>query len=197
MTEGSLNYSLLPDKLPPYVSLTVLTPDSLSEMFVGLEWWFLVCDNFSILVSCFNPWSARSRLLWSHVGQRVHSSSLEYMTDWLTGWLADWLTDWLTDWLNDWLIGWQTVWLAVWLTDWLAGLLTDLLSDLQTDWLTCWPTDWQTDWLINWIDNILSYWESDRVINHFMLNDYILNLHEHVLECWIDLLPFHSTISLW
>ena len=158
MTDRSLNYSLLPDKLPPYVSLTVLTPDSLSEMFVGLEWWFLVCDNFSILVSCFNPWSARSRLLWSHVGQRVHSSSLEYMTDWLTGWLADWLTDWLIEWLTDWLtdcltccltdwlICWLTDRLTVWLADWLAGWLAGRLSWLLTRWLT----DWLIDWLAGW-----------------------------------------------
>lgn len=50
-----------------FVAALLLFPDA--EMYVGLEWWFLVCDNVSIQVNCFNPWSARSGLLWSYVGQ--------------------------------------------------------------------------------------------------------------------------------
>ena len=50
-----------------FVAALLLFPDA--DMYVGLEWWFLVCDNVSIQVNCFNPWSARSGLLWSYVGQ--------------------------------------------------------------------------------------------------------------------------------
>ena len=150
---------------------------SLCFLYSSNSWQFIwnVCqswvmvfggDNFSILVSCFNPWSARSRLLWSHVGQRVHSSSLEYMTDWLTGWLADWLTGWLNDWMTDILADrlsellsdWLTDWLACWQTYCLTCRLTGWLACWLTDWLTCWPADWQTDWLTGWLaDRLTDY----------------------------------------
>ena len=50
-----------------FVAALLLFPDA--EMYVGLEWWYLVCGNVSIQVNCFNSWSARSGLLWSYVGQ--------------------------------------------------------------------------------------------------------------------------------
>ena len=50
-----------------FVAALLLFSDA--EMYVGLEWWFSVCDNVSVQVNCFNPWSARSGPLWSYVGQ--------------------------------------------------------------------------------------------------------------------------------
>lgn len=60
----------------------LMFPDA--EMYVGLEWWFLVCNNVSIQVNCFNPWSARSGPLWSYVGQEFIHLHYNVMTDWLT-----------------------------------------------------------------------------------------------------------------
>ena len=47
----------------------LMFPDA--EMYVGLEWWFLVCDNVSIQV-------------WSYVGQEFIHLHYNVMTDWLT-----------------------------------------------------------------------------------------------------------------
>ena len=60
----------------------LMFPDA--EMYVGLECWFLVDDNVSIQVNCFNPWSARSGPLWSYVGQEFIHLHHNVMTDWLT-----------------------------------------------------------------------------------------------------------------
>ena len=186
----------------------------LADWLIG---WQTVCLTYCLtcrltgLLACWQTdwltcWPADWQTDWL-TGWLADRLLTDRWTDWLTGWPADWLTDdWLiyqlarrqTDWLADRLTDWLTDWLGDWLTDWLIDWLADWLTDWLTGWLTYWLAGWLTDWLtdqLNWIE--MSYWESDRVINYFMLNDYILNLHEHVLGCWIDLLPFHSTISLW